>query len=105
MKNHTVEKLIHQLQNTRIEEADILEQLKSARVQELCYRKCKDSKKKVSSNSFKSGDRVKIPNKARLPRGRTVTPRNRLVTVDSVEGDFFTSPLITGYSTGDYTIT
>ena len=70
MKNHTVDDLITQLQNIRIEEAAILEQLKAARVQELQDRKpvyprrtVDGTRRTVDLNPFKSGDRVKITNK------------------------------------------
>ena len=100
MKNHTVDDLITQLQNIRIEEAAILEQLKAARVQELQDRKpvyprrtVDGTRKTVDPNPFKSGDRVKITNKVRLPRGRAITPEDRLATVNNVEGDkvYFTT--------------
>ena len=100
MKNHTVDDLIIQLQNIRIEEAAILEQLKAARVQELQDRKpvyprrtVGGTRSTVDLNPFKSGDRVKITNKVRLPRGRAITPKDRLATVNNVEGDkvYFTT--------------
>ena len=89
----TVDELITQLQNIRIEEALILKQLKAARVQELLDRKLDVPKETTTLNPFKSGDSVKIINRVRLSRGRTVTSKDRLATVDSTNGDkvYFTT--------------
>ena len=89
----TVDELITQLQNIRIEEASIIEQLKAARAQELLSRKPEVPKKTTTLNPFKSGDRVRIINRIRLPRGRTVTPKYRLATVNGIDGDkvYFTT--------------
>ena len=89
----TVDELITQLQNIRIEEASILEQLKAARVQELLDRKSEVPRETTTLNPFKSGDRVNIVHRVRLSRGRTVTLKDRLATVNSTEGDkvYFTT--------------
>ena len=93
MKNHTVDDLITQLQNIRIEEASILEQSKAERVRELQDRKSEAFKETITLDSFKSGDRVKIINKVLLPKGKTVTLKDRLTMVNNIDGNkvYFTT--------------
>lgn len=73
MKTPSVDDLISQLQKICIQEATILQQLETVIVTE-----CQDT-------TFTVGDRVRITNCIRLPRGTTVTHFDRYATITCID--------------------
>ena len=92
MSNQSVDKLIQELKKIRIQETKIVSQLEEARSRETC-RALQAPTITTNPNPFEKGDRVKIINKVRLPKGRTATNDDRLAVVTVVEGDkvYFTT--------------
>ena len=79
MKNQSVDQLIQELKKIRIQETQVLNQLEVARARETSVI--------ADPNPFKEGDQIRITNRIRLTRGRTVTDGDRLAVVTDIQGD------------------
>ena len=92
MSNQTVDRLIQKLNEIRIQETKVLDQLEKARSQE-AHRALQAPTINTNPNIFKKGDEVNITKKIRLPNGRTVTSNDRLAIVSNTRGEkvYFTT--------------
>jgi hypothetical protein len=76
MPTETVDELIEQLKNIKIQEDTVLEKLSQARRQER-----KTQEKNTQGTKYSVGDRVFIKNTIRKPVGRSVNTNDRKATV------------------------
>jgi hypothetical protein len=85
MSNDSVDDLINQLDQLRIQETNILQRLVTARERETRARarETPARRQEAEDDNFSFGDRIQITNKVRLSFGRAVTINDRRAIVTS----------------------
>ena len=86
MNKPSADSIVERLQEIRLEETRVLQQLKKARAKELTKNNKplhvpKHDEHEAVLGIYSKGDRVKIANRVQFPKGGTVQPKNRYATV------------------------
>jgi hypothetical protein len=77
MPTESVDQLIEQLKDLKVQESELFEKLSRARRQE----REAQQKERTSSAKYAVGDRVRVTNNIKVPLGRSANTRDRTATV------------------------